>query len=320
MWQRATPPHSRASSGTRTHTHKAPRHACPAAMLSRSLLLRGAGGWCTAWGAAGGGACGGLAHGLAGLPDCQQARQGEASTSGSPSTSAIALACGPSSSIWSQRRCFSAEPAPATSSTASTADADLPGNPRVHKLAEELLALSVLESSWLSAILRKRLDLPKPTGAMPFPVAMGAAAPVAPAAAAPAAAGAGAAAKAAEPAKEKTEFDVKLEAFSADGKIKVIKEVRVLTNLGLKEAKELVRAHGRAGVDQHARGGRACMRVHACGLQGHARALLLWVHACACACARCRATRALSCARCMHACTCMHTHARIARTRMCTRR
>eukprot|EP00775_Hariotina_reticulata_P003040 gene3039-3321_t len=36
------------------------------------------------------------------------------------------------------------------------------------------------------------------------------------------------------------EFDVKLEAFSAEGKIKVIKEIRALTNLGLKEAKELV--------------------------------------------------------------------------------
>ena len=59
-----------------------------------------------------------------------------------------------------------------------------------------------------------------------------AAAPVA-VAAAPAAAGA------AEEAEEKTNFDVVLEGFG-DNKIGVIKVVRALTNLGLKEAKELV--------------------------------------------------------------------------------
>lgn len=40
--------------------------------------------------------------------------------------------------------------------------------------------------------------------------------------------------------EEKTEFDVKLSGFDAAAKIKVIKEVRVITSLGLKEAKELV--------------------------------------------------------------------------------
>ena len=39
---------------------------------------------------------------------------------------------------------------------------------------------------------------------------------------------------------EKTEFDVKLTGFEAASKIKVIKEVRAVTSLGLKEAKELV--------------------------------------------------------------------------------
>ncbi|XP_072069866.1 uncharacterized protein [Arachis hypogaea] len=39
---------------------------------------------------------------------------------------------------------------------------------------------------------------------------------------------------------EKTAFDVKLEKFDAAAKIKVIKEVRTFTNLGLKEAKDLV--------------------------------------------------------------------------------
>ena len=62
-----------------------------------------------------------------------------------------------------------------------------------------------------------------------------AAAPVA-VAAAPAAGGAGAAAAEEE---EKDEFDVVLEA-AGDKKIQVIKEVRALTNLGLKEAKDLV--------------------------------------------------------------------------------
>ena len=63
-----------------------------------------------------------------------------------------------------------------------------------------------------------------------------AAAPVAVAAAAPAGGGGGGAAAAEE---EKDEFDVIL-AAAGDKKIQVIKEVRALTNLGLKEAKDLV--------------------------------------------------------------------------------
>lgn len=49
----------------------------------------------------------------------------------------------------------------------------------------------------------------------------------------------GAVAAAAEPVEEQTEFDVVLESFGAN-KINVIKAVRALTNLGLKEAKDLV--------------------------------------------------------------------------------
>jgi large subunit ribosomal protein L7/L12 len=56
-----------------------------------------------------------------------------------------------------------------------------------------------------------------------------------------AAAGAGAAAPVAEAAVEKTEFDVILAAVG-DKKINVIKEVRAITSLGLKEAKDLVEA------------------------------------------------------------------------------
>ena len=62
------------------------------------------------------------------------------------------------------------------------------------------------------------------------------AAPVA-VAGAPAAGGAAAA-----PAEEKTEFTVVLKEFPADKKISIIKEVRAITGLGLKEAKDLVEA------------------------------------------------------------------------------
>ena len=71
-----------------------------------------------------------------------------------------------------------------------------------------------------------------------------AAAPVA-VAAAPAAGGGGAAA---EEAAEQDEFDVVLEA-AGDKKINVIKEVRALTSLGLKEAKDLVEAAPKAVLE-----------------------------------------------------------------------
>ncbi|MBK9738148.1 MAG: 50S ribosomal protein L7/L12 [Actinobacteria bacterium] len=69
-----------------------------------------------------------------------------------------------------------------------------------------------------------------------------AAAPVAVAAAAPAAGGG-------EAAAEQDEFDVILEA-AGDNKIPVIKEVRALTNLGLKEAKDLVEAAPKAVLEK----------------------------------------------------------------------
>ncbi|HET7688928.1 MAG TPA: 50S ribosomal protein L7/L12 [Nocardioidaceae bacterium] len=73
-----------------------------------------------------------------------------------------------------------------------------------------------------------------------------AAAPVAVAAAAPAAGGGDAGASAAE---EQDEFDVVLES-AGDKKINVIKEVRGLTSLGLKEAKELVEAAPKAVLEK----------------------------------------------------------------------
>ncbi|MBE9051987.1 50S ribosomal protein L7/L12 [Nostocales cyanobacterium LEGE 11386] len=56
----------------------------------------------------------------------------------------------------------------------------------------------------------------------------------------------GAAAAAAEPVEEKTEFDVILESVPADKKIAVLKIVRELTGLGLKEAKDMVEAAPKA--------------------------------------------------------------------------
>jgi len=89
------------------------------------------------------------------------------------------------------------------------------------KLVEELSALTVLEAAELSKMLEEKWGV-------------SAAAPVA-VAAAPAAGGGAAAA----PAEEQTEFTVTLTA-AGDKKINVIKEIRTITGLGLKEAKDLV--------------------------------------------------------------------------------
>ena len=86
-------------------------------------------------------------------------------------------------------------------------------------LVEELSKLTVLEAAELSKMLEEEWGV-------------SAAAPVAVAAAGGAAAGGAA-------AEEKTEFDVIL-ASAGDKKINVIKEVRGITGLGLKEAKDLV--------------------------------------------------------------------------------
>lgn len=95
----------------------------------------------------------------------------------------------------------------------------------LEKIVDQLSDLTVLEAAELSKMLEEKWGV-------------SAAAPAAVAAAAPGAAGAEAAAEAAE---EKTEFTVVLTAFG-DKKINVIKEVRVITALGLKEAKDLVEA------------------------------------------------------------------------------
>jgi large subunit ribosomal protein L7/L12 len=92
----------------------------------------------------------------------------------------------------------------------------------VEQIAEELDKLTLLEAAQLSKMLQEKWGV-----SAAAPVAM---------AAMPGAAGAGAGAAAAE---EKTEFDVMLMA-AGEKKIQVIKVVRELTGLGLKEAKDLV--------------------------------------------------------------------------------
>jgi large subunit ribosomal protein L7/L12 len=93
----------------------------------------------------------------------------------------------------------------------------------IAKLIEDLSALTVLEAADLVKQLEEKWGV-------------SAAAPVAVAAAGPAAA-------AAEPVEEKTEFDVVLKETGAK-KIDVIRVVRQLTNLGLKEAKEVSETPG----------------------------------------------------------------------------
>ena len=94
------------------------------------------------------------------------------------------------------------------------------------KIVDELSSLTVLEAAELSKMLEEKWGV-------------SAAAPVA-----VAAAGGGAAAAAA-PVEEQTEFTVIL-AEAGDKKINVIKEVRAITSLGLKEAKDLVEAAPKA--------------------------------------------------------------------------
>jgi large subunit ribosomal protein L7/L12 len=96
--------------------------------------------------------------------------------------------------------------------------------PDLEKIAEELSALTVIEAADLSKMLEEKWGV-------------SAAAPVAVAAAAGDGAG--------EAAEEQTEFDVILTSYG-EKKINVIKEVRALTGLGLKEAKNVVESAPKA--------------------------------------------------------------------------
>ena len=90
---------------------------------------------------------------------------------------------------------------------------------KLEKIVEELSSLTVMEAADLSKLLEEKWGV---SAAAPVAVAAAAAAPVA-------------------AAVEKTEFSVVLES-AGDKKINVIKVVRELTGLGLKEAKDLVEA------------------------------------------------------------------------------
>ena len=98
----------------------------------------------------------------------------------------------------------------------------------VKKLAEEIVGLTLLEAVELKNILKDEYGIEAATGgavmvAGPF----------------------GGGGDAGDSPEEKTEFDVILKA-AGDKKINVIKEVRTITGLGLKEAKDLVEAGGKS--------------------------------------------------------------------------
>ena len=88
----------------------------------------------------------------------------------------------------------------------------------LNKIVDELSTLTVMEAAELSKLLEEKWGV---TAAAPVAVAAGGAAP------------------AADAAEEKEAFDVVLTA-AGDQKINVIKEVRAITGLGLKEAKDMV--------------------------------------------------------------------------------
>lgn len=94
----------------------------------------------------------------------------------------------------------------------------------LEQIVDQLSALTVLEAAELSKLLEDKWGV---------------------SAAAPVAMAAGPAAAGAAPAEEQTEFTVMLTA-AGDNKINVIKEVRAVTGLGLKEAKDLVEAAPKA--------------------------------------------------------------------------
>jgi len=115
--------------------------------------------------------------------------------------------------------------------TSSTQESRPAPSETVSGIVDELAGLTLLEVSDLVEVLREKLgvaEMPTMMVMMPGMVPGGLRG------------GAAARGGAAEEKAEKTVFDVKLEGFDAAAKIKVIKEVRTFTDLGLKEAKDLV--------------------------------------------------------------------------------
>ncbi|XWS62339.1 hypothetical protein CRYUN_Cryun06bG0002700 [Craigia yunnanensis] len=110
-----------------------------------------------------------------------------------------------------------------------------PPTERVWRLVDEISGLTLSEIAELGSIIMKKRGMTEPptVGVMKADAAAGLAGM------ATKAAGAGAAAKE-EKKPDKTVFELKLESYEAASKIKIIKEVRSFTDLGLKEAKDLV--------------------------------------------------------------------------------
>eukprot|EP00604_Paraphysomonas_vestita_P002947 CAMPEP_0174820828 /NCGR_PEP_ID=MMETSP1107-20130205/4894_1 /TAXON_ID=36770 /ORGANISM="Paraphysomonas vestita, Strain GFlagA" /LENGTH=184 /DNA_ID=CAMNT_0016036891 /DNA_START=204 /DNA_END=758 /DNA_ORIENTATION=- len=127
------------------------------------------------------------------------------------------------------------EPAPKEPIIEATTEMLHKPNARVQKLVDELLDLNLLEVGMFFKAVQVRLGLPDEAiylagggGGGGGGNAVAQQEEAAPAAAAP------------EPPKVKDVFELKLKVVDAKAKIKVIKEVRTITGLGLKEAKDLV--------------------------------------------------------------------------------
>ncbi|KAE8706603.1 50S ribosomal protein L7/L12 [Hibiscus syriacus] len=109
-----------------------------------------------------------------------------------------------------------------------------PPTERVWRLVDEISALTLSEIAELGSIIMKKRGITEPptVGVMKAAAAAGLTMK--------AAGGGGAAASKEEKKPDKTVFELKLESYDAASKIKVIKEVRSFTDLGLKEAKDLI--------------------------------------------------------------------------------
>lgn len=101
-----------------------------------------------------------------------------------------------------------------------------PASERVDRIFDKILQLDTVEVHLLTELINEKMGIRPMTAAQRAAMSSGG--------------NSKAATAAAEPVEEKKIFDVKLTGFDASGKIKVIKEIRSITGLGLKEAKELV--------------------------------------------------------------------------------
>ncbi|UPR00323.1 ribosomal protein L7/L12 [Chloropicon primus] len=130
--------------------------------------------------------------------------------------------------------CTSSTSAEAKEGQATTIEGEVPNikyDKNVAKIANQIMQLSLIEVAELTDVLKEKLGINDEIMMQQLGAHYGG----------PVMAGGAAAGGEAEAAQEeKTAFDVKLEAFDAAKKLKVIKEVRAITGLGLKEAKELV--------------------------------------------------------------------------------